>query len=435
MTLREESIQIIKKLRSAGYQALWAGGCVRDLIMRKKPHDFDIATSALPDEVEGLFKKTIPVGKKFGVILVQKGKHVFEVATFRKDQGYKDGRHPIGVKFTEESEDAQRRDFTINALYYDPVKKKTIDYVDGRKDIKNKLIRTVGNPIKRFEEDHLRLMRAIRFAANLGFSIDENTWKAIKCSKKLIKKVSAERVRDELIKMFTRPNAGEALILLEESGLLKEVLPDIQAMKGVEQPPEFHPEGDVFIHTKLLMDKLKDPSMVLAFGALLHDVGKPPTKSFQKGRICFYQHAELGAKMSEQILKKLKFSNNEIKDICSLVANHMKFAAVQEMRQGKLKRLISLETFSDELELHRIDCMSCHEILDNYYFMKKKVKQFKKEELKPKHFIMGGDLIKLGYSPGPVMGDIIEQCYEAQLENKITAKKEAISWVKKHFPR
>lgn len=427
------ALQIVRTLKKAGFEALWAGGCVRDLVMRKKPHDIDIATSTRPEQVEALFRKTIPVGKQFGVILVQENGYTFEVATFRAEGKYLDGRHPEKVHFTDAKEDALRRDFTVNALFYDPIKKKVIDYVQGKKDIGAKIIRTVGDPYKRFDEDKLRILRAVRFAANLGFTLESKTWKAVKETAHLITQVSQERIREELVKIFTRPNAGKGLLLLNESGLLDKILPEISAMKGVEQGKKYHPEGDVFIHTKLLLDKLKEPSVTLAFGALLHDVGKPATFHREGDEIHFYEHAEIGAEMARQLLRRLRFSNKEIDEISECVNNHMKFANVKQMREGKLKRFIASPTFPVEMELHRIDCLSCHGNLENYVFLKKKIKAIKKENLKPKPLINGNDLISEGYKPGPKMGSILHEAYDAQLEGVFRTRGEAIIWVRKHF--
>lgn len=425
------SLEIARALKEKGFVAYFAGGCVRDFLRGEIPKDYDIATTASPDEIEKLFPKTLPVGKQFGVILVVRGGKSFEVATFRREGPYRDGRHPSEVSFTTPEEDARRRDFTVNGIFYDPFKKEVIDYVGGREDIKRGVIRAIGEPEVRFEEDKLRLLRAVRFAANLNFSIEEKTWEVVKRFTQRIHEVSAERIRDELIKIFTRDGAGRGLELLSESGLLKEILPEIEAMKGVEQPPEFHPEGDVFIHTKMLMDRLKSPSVVLAFGALLHDVGKPPTFKIREGRIRFYEHSHVGAEMAETILRRLRFSNDEIEAIKTCVGNHMKFAHVKEMREGKLKRLLSTSTFPEELELHRIDCESSHGLLDNYHFLKAKLEEFAKEELKPKPILTGHDLLSLGMKPGPAMKPILEEAYELQLEKKFQSKEEVLSWAKK----
>ena len=427
------AIQIIKSLHQAGFVAYFAGGCVRDLVMKVRPKDYDIATTATPDQIEKLFLKCVPVGKQFGVmIVVMQTKH-FEVTTFRREGPYRDGRHPDQVAFTTPQEDAKRRDFTVNGLFYDPLKRSMIDYVEGRKDIRRKLIRTIGDPHARFYEDHLRLFRAIRFAANLGFKIEPKTWKAIKELRKEIHSVSQERIRDELVKMFTRPNAGRGLELLSESGLLKEILPEVEAMKGVEQPPEFHPEGDVFIHTKMLLDQLKNPSVTLAFGALLHDVGKPPTFSDEGDRIHFYNHPNVGAQIARHMLTRLRFSNQEIEDIVSCVDNHMKFANVKEMRIGKLKQFVARENFSVELEMHKIDCLASHGKLELYRFLKRKLKEFEREGLKPKRLIDGNDLISIGIEPGPIMKEILEEAYALQLEGKLSSRDAVLDWAKKRF--
>ncbi len=429
--LAQTALAIVKRLHDKGHTAFFAGGCVRDDLMGKMPEDMDIATTAKPEEVEKIFPKTIPVGKQFGVMLVVEGDLQFEVATFRKEGIYLDGRHPSSVVFTAPEEDAKRRDFTVNGLFYDPIGQKVLDFVGGSEDLKKKMIRAIGRPDERFEEDKLRLLRCLRFASSLGFEIEPETWESVLRQASKIKQVSPERIRDELVKIFTKPNAGRGYELLSQSGLMKEVLPEIEAMKDVRQPPEHHPEGDVYIHTKLLLDKLESPSAILAFGALFHDVGKPATYALREGRITFYEHAPLGARMSEQIMKRLRFANDEIRSVSECVANHMKFADVQKMRSGKLKQFVARPTFADELELHRIDCASSHGMLENYYFLKEKLKEYAEEELKPKPFLNGHDLIKLGLTPGPVMKPILEEAYELQLEGSIKTPEEALEWAQK----
>ncbi len=423
---------IAKRLKDAGHTAYFAGGCVRDHLMKKTPEDFDIATTADPDTVEKLFKKTVPVGKQFGVILVVEDGKNYEVATFRHEGSYKDGRHPSSVSFTDPEEDAKRRDFTVNGLFYDPFNAKVIDYVGGEADIKKKVIRAIGDAEKRFEEDKLRMLRAVRFASSLGFDIESKTWEALRSHAAKIHQVSPERIRDEIVKILTRPHAGEGLMLLSDSGLLKEILPEIEAMKGVEQPPQFHPEGDVFIHTKLLLDKLENPTPALALGALFHDVGKPPTFAVREEdqRIIFYEHAPIGARMTETIMRRLHFSKDEIEAVCALVDNHMKFANVQQMRSGKLKRFVTRPTFEDELELHKIDCQSSHGMLDNYDFLKKKLVEYEKEDLKPKPLVNGHDLQELGMKPGPDMKPLLEELYDLQLEGQFIDKQAALAWAK-----
>lgn len=431
----KHALEIVKRLTQKGFLAYFAGGCVRDLVMKKAAEDYDIATTAKPEEIEKLFPKSVAVGKQFGVIVIVVEKNHFEVATFRSEGVYQDGRHPEHVTFTTPEEDAKRRDFTVNGLFFDPLKKKIIDYVGGRDDIRGKIIRTIGKPYERFHEDRLRLLRAIRFAANLGFKIEPKTWLAVKELACEIHSVSQERIRDEIVKMFTHPNAGMGLGLLSESGLLKEILPEVERMKGVEQPPEFHPEGDVFIHTKMLLDQLQDASPILAFGALLHDVGKPPTFSREGGKIRFYNHSKVGADMAREILTRLRFSNREIDGVISCVENHMKFANVKEMRLGKLKQFVARNIFPTELELHRIDCLASHGKLDLYHFLKQQMKTFEKEELKPKRILTGDDLISLGMKPGPAMKEILAEAYALQLEGKIKDRKQGLEWARKHGMR
>jgi len=330
-------------------------------------------------------------------------------------------------------EDAARRDFTVNGLFYDPAAEKTIDYVGGEKDIKARLIRTIGNPRDRFSEDKLRLIRAVRFASTLDFQIESETWNTVKEMASEITKVSKERIRDELIKIFTRAHAGRGLELLAESGLLAEILPEVYAMRGCEQSPEYHPEGDVFIHTKMLLDKLHEPSTTLAFSALLHDVGKPPTFKRDGDKIHFYEHDRVGAEMTRKIMERLRFSNKEIEAVVASVENHMRFMNVQVMREGKLKNFLSRETLPEELELHRIDCESSHGKLDNYEFLRQKLRQYKEEELKPKPLINGDDLIGAGLSPGPIMGKVLHETYEWQLEGKFQTKEDALKWAKERW--
>ena len=435
MNLKEpktaQALSIARRLKDAGHTAYFAGGCVRDSLMKKPSEDIDIATTARPEQVEKLFEKTIPVGKQFGVILVVWEGVSFEVATFRKEGGYQDGRHPSHVEFTDAKEDASRRDFTVNGLFYDPFQEKVLDFVGGGKDIELRVIRAIGKPEKRFEEDKLRLLRAVRFASSLEFAIEADTWEAVKRQAHEITQVSPERIRDEVVKILTRPGAARGLTLLSDSGLMKEILPEIEAMKGVEQPKDYHPEGDVYVHTRLLLEKLKNPSAVLALSVLLHDVGKPPTFAIREGKPTFYEHAYVGAAMTRKIMKRLRFSNDEIEAVAECVANHMKFADVQKMRSGKLKQFVVRPTFETEMELHRIDCLSCHGMLDNHVFLKKKLKDYEAEDLKPKPFLNGHDLMEAGIKPGPAMKTILEEAYELQLEGTLKTREEALAWVRK----
>jgi len=365
------------------------------------------------------------------MLVVEDGES-FEVATFRADKGYRDGRHPVGVRFTDAKEDALRRDFTVNGLFFDPLTRQVMDWVEGKKDLKKKIIRAIGDPKKRFMEDKLRMLRAVRFASVLGFKIEPKTFAAVKKLAKNIRQVSQERVRDELVKMFTGPHPATALELLDKSGLLPEVLPEVEKMKGVQQPKAFHPEGDVFVHTKLLMRQLENAPPVLAFGCLLHDVGKPAT--FRRSdRIRFNGHDRVGAKITEKVLERLRFSN-ELKDqIVACVEGHMRFKDVRSMRESTLKKFMQRQTFETELEQHRIDCLASHGDLTNWRFLKKKAKQFTQEDIKPKPLINGRDLLALGFAEGPLIGKILRVAEEAQLENKLCDKEQALEFVKSHF--
>jgi len=429
---KHQALEILQELRARGFEAYFVGGCVRDLLLKKKPKDFDISTNATPDEVAKIFPKTIPVGAQFGVMIVVKDGQPFEVATFRADGGYQDGRRPTGIKFTNAREDAIRRDFTVNGLFYDPVKRRVLDWVEGQKDLKRKCIRAIGDPKKRFTEDKLRMLRAVRFASVLGFKIEPKTFAAVKKLSSQIKVVSQERVRDELVKMFTGPEPALALELLDKAGLLKHVLPEIERMKGVQQPRAYHPEGDVFRHTKLLLKKLKSPSLTLAFGALLHDVGKPAT--FRRAdRIRFNGHEVVGARIADKILTRLRFSNADKDRILACVEGHMRFKDVKNMKQSTLKRMMQRETFDVELEQHRVDCLASHGDISNWRFLKKKAKEFSREDVRPKPLLTGGDLLMMSFKPGPLIGRILRALEEMQLEDKIRTADEARSWVSTTF--
>ena len=429
MTKKTKALSILRELRSRGHEAYFVGGSVRDLLLKKNPKDFDIASSATPAQVQKIFKKTVPVGAQFGVVLVMEGGDPFEIATFRTDEGYVDGRHPTGVRFTDAREDALRRDFTVNGLFYDPLKRQVMDWVDGQKDLRKKVIRAIGNPDRRFNEDKLRMLRAVRFASVLGFKIESKTLASIKEHCKKISAVSHERVRDELVKMFTGPNPAQALTLLDQTGLLKEVLPEVARMKGVAQPRAFHPEGDVFRHTLLLMKQLKRPSVVLAFGCLLHDIGKPAT--FRRSdRIRFNGHDRVGARITEKILMRLRFSNDLKEQIVACVDGHMRFKDVKEMRKSTLKKFMQRGTFETELEQHRIDCLASHGDLSNWRFLRKKVRSLSKEEIKPLPLLNGRDLLSLGFKEGPQIGKILRALEEQQLEGHILNREEALAWVK-----
>ncbi len=448
--IKDLATSIVKTLRDNGYEAYFVGGCVRDMVLAEQSGkgqevkgqkeiltshvpspDIDIATSAKPDDVESLFKRTVPVGKQFGVMLVIMDGEEFEVATFRSDGEYIDGRRPRDVHFSNAKEDVRRRDFTINGLFYDPTTDTIIDYVDGRKDLEKGIIRAIGDPEKRFDEDKLRILRAIRFSSRFGFSIEKRTYQAIAQFVPDIEQVSMERIRDELVKMLIGPRPYQALAMMDEVGLLEVLLPEITAMKGVEQNPKFHPEGDVFVHTMKMMQELKGTSPVLALACLLHDVGKPKTHDPETLKTTF--HADVGARITETILRRFKFSTFIIEKVSWCVKNHMNFMHVQKMREGKLKRLMSLDTFGEELALHHIDCKCSHGMQDNYEFLQNKIEEFVAEDLKPKPFINGNDLITLGFKPGPLFKEILDEAWDLQLEHTLTNRDDALVWVKKEY--
>lgn len=429
--MKHTATALVRRLRDAGHTAYFAGGCVRDMVRGVEPHDYDITTSATPQQVQSLFPHTVPVGAQFGVIIVLEAGHSFEVATFRSDEAYVDGRRPTGVRFGSPEEDAQRRDFTVNGLFYDPIAGQVIDFVEGRQDIERKLIRCIGDPRHRFAEDKLRLLRCVRFAATLGYEMADTTFEAVREMAGQITVVSAERIRDELIKILTRHHAGRGLELLDMTGLLPEVLPEVAAMKGVEQPAEFHPEGDVFTHTKMMLDALPaNPGEILAFAVLLHDVGKPPTFERAPDRIRFNEHDRIGAEMTEVILRRLRFPNETIAKIVLCVAQHMRFQFVKEMRAAKLKRILARDTFPVELELHRIDCASSHRNMENYEFLKAKAAEIPAEALKPAPLITGRDLLELGLTPGPLVGQILREAEEAQLDERLRSREDALAFAR-----
>jgi poly(A) polymerase len=411
---------IVRKLRKKGYEAYFAGGCVRDMVRGKEPSDFDIVTEASTRAIQKIFKRTIPVGVKFGILLVIEEGKEFQVATFRAEGGLK--------------EDVLKRDFTINGLIFEPLKKEIKDFVEGREDIEKKVVQTIGSPEKRFREDGLRLIRAVRFAVNLEFSLEKKTGKAISKETFRIKEVSPERIRGELIKIMSGPHPDKGLEMLEKTGILKEVMPEVSKMKGVSQPEEFHPEGDVFEHTRLVLEKLKEPSVTLAFSSLLHDVGKPPTYEVSD-RIRFPNHQEVGARMAESILRRLKFPSEEVEKIVSCVRNHMNFMNAPKMRESKLKRLMMRPTFLEELELHRIDCLSSHRDLKIWNYLEERYQEYKREPKKREPLLRGRDLLKMGFSPGPLMGKIVREAEDLQLEGRLKTKKEAREWVRKNFPQ
>jgi poly(A) polymerase len=452
---KQHAAEIVRTLRERGHQAYFAGGCVRDLLLGHEPADYDVATDATPQQVMQIFPQTLAVGEQFGVVLVpesggatgvlarhgEHGKGAVEVATFRSDVGYSDGRHPDQVRFTKDPrEDVQRRDFTINGMMLDPLAFDTttaevLDFVGGRDDLKSGIIRAIGEPERRFAEDKLRMLRAVRFAARFDYKIEPATLAAIQQLAPKIHQVSCERVREELTKMLTEGRASRAFELLDATNLLAEVLPEIAAMNGVEQPPQYHPEGDVFVHTLLLLDKLPaGASKTLAWGALLHDVGKPPTFRVAPDRIRFDGHVEVGVKMAAEICRRLRFSNDETDQILALVDNHMRFGQVQRMNQSTLKRFLRLPAFDEHLELHRIDCLSSHGQLDAYEYSREQLRSLPPEAIRPTPLITGRDLIEAGYEPGPRFKEVLAAVEDAQLEGRLASREEAMEYVRREFP-
>lgn len=425
--------KIIAKLHAEGFEAYFAGGCVRDRVRGVEPKDFDIATSAHPQQITALFSKTVPIGAAFGVILVIEEDQTFEVATFRKEGNYSDGRHPGKIIYSTLEEDAKRRDFTVNGLYFDIKNEQVIDLVGGVSDLGKKIIRTIGEPSERFSEDHLRMMRAIRFAVQLGFEIESTTLDAIKLNASKLKLISAERIRDEFTKTLTSAQPARGVRLLEETGLAKEFLPELGMMKGVEQPMEFHPEGDVYIHTLMLLDGLQNAEIELAMGALLHDVAKPNTFVRATDRIRFHGHDVLGAQMAESICRRLAFSNQQTDLIKSLVLEHLRFKDVFNMRLSTLKRFLSLPRFDLHLEQHRLDCLASHKNLDAYQFAKQKYEEFLQEPPPPLKLINGEDLKKMGFSPGPVFSQILRDVEDQILEGTVTSREQALEFVQEKF--
>ncbi|HEV3331658.1 MAG TPA: CCA tRNA nucleotidyltransferase [Bryobacteraceae bacterium] len=424
---------VVTKLRNSGYQAYLVGGCVRDLLLGCHPKDFDIATDAPPPHIIHLFPKSGQVGAHFGVVLVRDDEAQVEVATFRSDRDYTDGRHPASVKFeSDPREDVLRRDFTINGLMLDPESGRVLDFVEGQADLKRRVIRAIGDPEIRFREDHLRLLRAVRFAARLGFEIEPATMAAIRAHHALIQTVSAERIREELVRILTEGNARRGFELLDETGLLNRILPEIAAMKGVAQPPEFHPEGDVWVHTLLLLEKLDRASPTLAWGALLHDVGKPGTFRVAD-RIRFDGHVEEGVRLARAIFNRLRFSRDEAEQVESLIEHHMQFKDVPRMRQSTLKRFLRLPKFEEHLELHRLDCLSGSGHLENYELARHKLEEFGQEQLKPKPLVTGSDLIEQGYRPGPQFSKMLSAVEDAQLEGRVATREEGLALMKRLF--
>jgi poly(A) polymerase len=438
MEARDLANRICATLRGRGYQAYLVGGCVRDIVLGREPVDYDVATDATPGEVAQIFPRSLSVGAQFGVVVVTANSVQVEVATFRSDVGYSDGRHPDRVEYSKTPrDDVRRRDFTINALLLDPESNEVLDFVGGREDLRARIIRAIGDPDARFREDKLRMMRAVRFAARFGYSIESATFEAIQKHAAQINEVSAERIRDELTKLLTEGAARRSFELLDETGLLEQVLPEIARMKGVEQPPQFHPEGDVWRHTLLMLAGLVPrASATLGWGVLLHDVGKPPTfkpPSGPAGRIRFDEHVEVGTAMAIEICRRLRFSNEDTEQIAELVANHLRFKDVPQMKASTLKRFVRLNRFEEHLELHRLDCTASHGHLENYEFVRRFLAETPVEEVRPPRLVTGNDLKGLGFRAGPLFKSILDALEEAQLNGKIRNRKEALEFVEESF--
>ena len=426
------ALRVVETLRQAGFQALLAGGCVRDLALGRVPKDWDVATDAEPEEVAALFEHTVAVGAQFGVSVVMLDEGDYEVARFRRDGPYRDGRRPASIELADARADAQRRDFTINGLLYDPENGAILDYVDGQRDLHAGIIRAIGDPTARFAEDDLRLLRAVRFAARLGFTIEPATWDALCARAGCIVGVSAERLRDELTLLLTEGGARCGLRLLDQSGLLQAVLPEVAAMRGVPQEAEFHPEGDVWTHVQLLFEYLDKPSAELAWSALLHDIGKPSTM-VRAERIRFHGHDAVGAEMAAAICGRLRMSNEARRLICTLVADHMRISHVRQMRPSTLARLLREPHFPELLQLHRADCLASHGKLDLYEFCQEQLAALKGEHLRPPALLTGADLIALGFAPGPLFREILTAVEDAQLEGQLDSYRSALRFVQRKF--
>lgn len=430
---------VVRNLQENGFVAYFAGGCVRDWLLHRNARDIDIATNATPDVVEELFSVSRRIGKSFGVVQVEEGDSRFEVVTFRSEEGTTDGRHPDRVTFSGPEEDANRRDFTVNGLFYDPEKDQVIDHVGGRADLKEKLIRTIGDPDLRLAEDYLRLLRAVRFSSVLEFSLHPDTRAAIRRNANGIQKISIERIEQELSRILIEsPRAGKALHLMMDVGLLQQILPEVAAMREQEQPPQFHPEGDVFTHTMMMLDMMENPNLTLAYSILFHDIAKPVTAATTiepdgSERIRFNRHANIGAEMTTSILERLRLSRSQVEDVAHCVSNHMKFMDVPRMKQSTLRRLVGGQRFEDELELHRIDCLCSHGDISNYTFLKKFAAEMPPKEVLPERWISGRDIMALGVPEGPQVGQWLKIAYDAQLERAAGSREELLEWLPKRM--
>jgi len=431
---RQAATEVVRRLRSEGFAAYLVGGCVRDILMGRTPKDYDVTTAATPEQVLRLFPDALTVGAQFGVVIVPQEAGNVEVATFRSDGAYADGRHPLEVHYTQTpQEDVQRRDFTINGLLYDPLSDQVLDFVGGQADIRARRLRTIGDPVERFNEDRLRMLRAVRFTARFDFKLEPAVLAAIRQLGPQIRAVSAERIRDEIVKILTEGPARAGFELLDQSGLLAEVLPEIKRMQGVQQPPEFHPEGDVWIHTLMMLEGLHQPTSTLALGVLLHDVGKPPTFAIRE-RIRFDNHVEVGAKMAEEICARLRISTRESERIVELVRHHLRFKDFPRMKRSTQLRFLRMQGFEEHLELHRLDCLSSHRNLENYEMARRMLAETPAEEIKPAPLLRGEDLIAQGYTPGPQFKTMLRTVEDAQLEGLIHNRTDALRLIEEQFP-
>jgi len=438
--LRNQAEKIVRRLKQSGFEAYFVGGCVRDFILGDVPGDYDIVTSARPDQVMAMFSHTVAIGAKFGVVAVIVEHHPYEVATFRSDDIYEDGRRPSHVYFSSAREDVFRRDFTVNGLLMDPATNEIIDYVNGRADIEKKIIRTIGDPDSRFNEDFLRMLRAIRFAANLDFVIEPATQRAIEKNAVKIKQISAERLQEELGKILTRGGSRRGFELMINTGILREILPEIDKLKGVEQPPRFHPEGDVWQHTLMMLELLPEDgetnaNLCLAWGTLLHDVGKPISRSEDENGVHFYGHVRQGEKIADEIMQRLKFSRAQREAVLNLIGQHMIFMNVQKMRPARLKRFLRVPDFDLHLELHRLDCLASHGMLDNHEFCRNQLENLAVEELHPPRLLTGDDLITLGFTPGKIIGEILRALEDEQMEGRVSSRDEAKIFVENNWKK
>ncbi len=434
--MRPIATEIARRLQAAGHEAYFVGGCVRDQLLGQEPQDYDIATSAAPEQIESLFPRTVPVGRQFGVLVVVEEGIPFQVATFRAEADYRDGRHPSRVTFCVPQADARRRDFTMNGLYWDPIQNRLHDWVCGEADLRARIVRTIGDPRERFAEDHLRLLRAVRFAAQLNFDIDPATFAAVLANASKILEVSAELIREELLKLFRPPRAARGLGLLRESGLLDQVLPEVAATIPCEQSPDFHPEGSVYNHLIRILEHLPaDAAPSLIWAALLHDIGKPATASRdpKTGAMHFFGHEEAGAEMAQKILQRLRFPRKQIDEIVTCVRQHMQFKDVLQMRKSTLRRMLLRPTFPIERELHRLDCLGSHGRLDHYEFLVGQAEQLERQPAIRPPLLTGKDLLGLGMKPGPMMGRLLAELREKQLQDELKTPEEARAWAQKQL--